>query len=157
MGIRFMNFFFYYMSGTKPNFTGTGNTIKGKEINKWVHKPNHKPKPRQKKPTNHSQSQPNPLSLTQPLIQPKETSQAVSLTQSPTEAVPKTTINSDTVPMDHPDQAKHNPNNGKPVHALVDLDIRDKRLRVRNMNKSWGAEVICLQETKMEFISRREI
>ena len=133
------------MSGTKPNFTGTGNTIKGKEINKWVHKPNHKPKPRQKKPTNHSQSQPNPLSLTQPLIQPKETSQAVSLTQSPTEEVPKATINSDTVPMDHP------------VHALVDLDIRDKRLRVRNMNKSWGAEVICLQETKMEFISRREI
>ena len=35
--IRFMSFF-YYMSGTKPNFTGTGNTIKGKEINKWVHK-----------------------------------------------------------------------------------------------------------------------
>ena len=30
--------FFYCMSGTKPNFTGTGNTIKGKEINKWVHK-----------------------------------------------------------------------------------------------------------------------
>ena len=77
------------MSGTKPNFTGTGNTIKGKEINKWVHKPNNKPKPRQKKPTNHSQSQPNPLPLTQPLIQPKETSQAVSLTQSPTEEVPK--------------------------------------------------------------------
>ena len=118
-----MNFFFYYMSGTKPNFTGTGNTIKGKEINKWVHKPNNKPKPRQKKPTNHSQSQPNPLPLTQPLIHFKETSQAVSITQSPTEAVPKTTINSDTVPMDHPDQAKHNPNNGKPVHALVDLDI----------------------------------
>ena len=103
------------MSGTKPNFTGTCNTIKGKEINKWVHKPNNKPKPRQKKPTNHSQSQPNPLSLTQPLIQPKETSQAVSLTQ--------VTINSDTVPMDHPDQAKHTPDNGKPVHALVDLDI----------------------------------
>ena len=77
------------MSGTKPNFTGTGNTIKGKEINKWVHKANNKPKPRQKKPTNHSQSQPNPLSLTQPLIHSKETSQAVSLTQSSTEEVPK--------------------------------------------------------------------
>ena len=25
--------------------------------------------------------------------------------------------------MDHPDQAKHTPDNGKPVHALVNLDI----------------------------------
>ena len=47
----------------------------------------------------------------------------MSLTQSPTEEVPKTTINSDTVPMDHPDQAQHTPDNGKPVHALVNLDI----------------------------------
>ena len=131
--------FFYYMFGTKPNFTGTGNTIKGKEINKWVHKPNNKQKPRQK-PINHSQSQPNPQPLTQPLIQPKETSQAVSLTQSPTEEVPKTTINSDAVLMDHPDQSKHTPDNEKPVHVLVDLDtailaisnnvVRDRELVV---------------------------
>ena len=25
--------------------------------------------------------------------------------------------------MDHPDQAKHNPDNGKPMHASVDPDI----------------------------------
>ena len=37
------------------------------------------------------------------------------------------------------------------------LNDRDKRLRVRNMIKSWGADIICLQETKMEFISKREI
>ena len=92
IGVRFMNFF-YYMSGTKPNFTGTGNTIKGKEINKWVHKPNNKPKPRQK-PTNHSQSQPNPMPLAQPLIHPKETSQAMSLTQSPTQRPRSTPLRS---------------------------------------------------------------
>ena len=105
------------MSGTKPNFTGTGNTIKGKEINKWVHKPNHKPKPRQKKATNHSQLQPNPI------INPKKHHKLCLSLSHPQKKFQKTTINSDTVPMDHPDQAKHTPDNGKPVHALVDLDI----------------------------------
>ena len=32
-----------------------------------------------------------------------------------------------------------------------------KRLRIRNMIKGWGADIICLQETKMELITRREI
>ena len=99
--------FFYYMTRTKPNFTVTGNTIKGKEISKWVHKPNNKPKPRQKKPTNHSQSQPNPLPLTQPQ---RNITSCVSHSGHPQQKFQR--------PMDHPDQA----NNGKPVHALVDLD-----------------------------------
>ena len=34
------------------------------------------------------------------------------------------------------------------------LNDRDKRLRVRNMVKRWGLDVICFQETKMELITR---
>nr|POF09849.1 hypothetical protein CFP56_65628 [Quercus suber] len=113
-----------------------GNTLKGKGNNKWIHKPNtwafpmpnveRKLRP---KPINHSQSQPNLLPLTQPLTHPKDTSplthtkNTLSPTQSPTKEVPKTMITLDTVSMDHPDQAKHTPHNGKPVHASVGPDI----------------------------------
>ena len=125
-----------YKTKTKPNLSGMGNTLKGKGNNKWIHKPNtlalpmsnaeRKPRP---EPFNHSQSQPNPLTLTQPLTHPKDTSPRThpkntsSPTQSPTKEVPKTMITSDTVPMDHSDQAKHTPDNGKPVHASVGPDI----------------------------------
>ena len=112
---------------TKPNLIGMGNTLKGKGNNKWIHKPNTlalpTPNAERKlwpKPINHSQSQPNPLPLTQPLTHPKNTS---SPTQSPTKEVPKTMNTSDTVPMDHLDQAKHNPDNGKPMHASMGPDI----------------------------------
>ena len=37
------------------------------------------------------------------------------------------------------------------------LNDRDKRLRVRNMVKRWGLDVICFQETKMELITRAVI
>ncbi|XP_050290362.1 uncharacterized protein LOC126728608 [Quercus robur] len=38
-----------------------------------------------------------------------------------------------------------------------DLNDRDKRLRVRNMVRRWGPNVICFQETKMELITRAVI
>ena len=34
------------------------------------------------------------------------------------------------------------------------LNDRDKRLRVCNLVRKWGPNVICLQETKMELITR---
>ena len=37
------------------------------------------------------------------------------------------------------------------------LNDRDKRLRVRNLVRKWGPDVICLQETKMELITRAVI
>ena len=37
------------------------------------------------------------------------------------------------------------------------LNDRDKRLRVRNLVRKWGLDVICLQETKMESITRAVI
>ena len=37
------------------------------------------------------------------------------------------------------------------------LNDRDKRLRVRNLVQRWGLDVICLQETKMELITRAVI
>ncbi|XP_023904183.1 uncharacterized protein LOC112015948 [Quercus suber] len=37
------------------------------------------------------------------------------------------------------------------------LNDRDKRLRVRNMVRRWGPDVICLQETKIELITRAVI
>ena len=37
------------------------------------------------------------------------------------------------------------------------LNDCEKRLRIQNMIKGWGANIICLQETKMELITRREI
>ena len=37
------------------------------------------------------------------------------------------------------------------------LNDRDKRLRVRNLVRKWGPDVICLQETKMESITRAVI
>jgi exonuclease III len=33
------------------------------------------------------------------------------------------------------------------------LNNRDKRLRIKNMIKDWHADVICLQETKLELIT----
>jgi exonuclease III len=36
------------------------------------------------------------------------------------------------------------------VHGLND---RDKRHQVRYFLKLWGADVICLQETKLDFIN----
>uniref|UniRef100_A0A7N2MBU8 Uncharacterized protein n=1 Tax=Quercus lobata TaxID=97700 RepID=A0A7N2MBU8_QUELO len=37
------------------------------------------------------------------------------------------------------------------------LNDCEKRLRIHNMIKGWGVDIICLQETKMELITRREI
>ena len=37
------------------------------------------------------------------------------------------------------------------------LNDRDKRLRVRNLVRKWGLDVICLQKTKMELITRAVI
>ena len=37
------------------------------------------------------------------------------------------------------------------------LNDRDKRLQVRNMVRRWRPDVICLQETKMELITRAVI
>ena len=34
------------------------------------------------------------------------------------------------------------------------LSDRDKRLQVRHLLNLWGADVICLQETKLELITR---
>jgi endonuclease/exonuclease/phosphatase family metal-dependent hydrolase len=34
------------------------------------------------------------------------------------------------------------------------LNERDKRLQVRNLLKFWGADVVCLQETKLYLITR---
>ena len=34
------------------------------------------------------------------------------------------------------------------------LNEQDKRLRVRNLIRKWGPDVVCLQETKMELINR---
>ena len=36
-----------------------------------------------------------------------------------------------------------------------ELNDRDKRLQVRSFIKQWGADIICLQETKIELVSRR--
>jgi endonuclease/exonuclease/phosphatase family metal-dependent hydrolase len=35
------------------------------------------------------------------------------------------------------------------------LNDRDKRLQVRSFIKQWRADIICLQETKLELVSRR--
>ena len=34
------------------------------------------------------------------------------------------------------------------------LNEQDKRLRVRNMFRKWKADIVCLQETKLELINR---
>jgi hypothetical protein len=34
------------------------------------------------------------------------------------------------------------------------LNFRDKRLQVRHMLKLWNADIVCLQETKLDFIDR---
>ena len=34
------------------------------------------------------------------------------------------------------------------------LNVRDKRLQVRHMLKLWNADIVCLQETKLDFIDR---
>jgi exonuclease III len=34
------------------------------------------------------------------------------------------------------------------------LNDRDKWLQVRSLIKHWGADIICLQETKIELVSR---
>ena len=36
-----------------------------------------------------------------------------------------------------------------------ELNDRDKRLQVRSLIKQWGADIICLQETKLEQVTRR--
>ena len=35
------------------------------------------------------------------------------------------------------------------------LNDRDKRLQVRSLIKQWGADIICLQETRLELVTRR--
>ena len=37
------------------------------------------------------------------------------------------------------------------------LNDNEKRLRVRNIIKTWKANIVCLQETKLELITRRVI
>ena len=37
------------------------------------------------------------------------------------------------------------------------LNEQDKRLRVRNLIRKWRADIVCLQETKMELINRGTI
>ena len=37
------------------------------------------------------------------------------------------------------------------------LNERDKRLRVRNLIRKWGPNVVCLQETKMQLINKAVI
>ena len=37
------------------------------------------------------------------------------------------------------------------------LHDRDKRLRIKNLLKEWHADVVCLQETKMEVITGHKI
>ena len=34
------------------------------------------------------------------------------------------------------------------------LNEVDKRLQIRNLLRSWKADIVCLQETKLEWISR---
>ena len=34
------------------------------------------------------------------------------------------------------------------------LNEQDKQLRVRNMIRKWKADIVCLQETKLELINR---
>lgn len=34
------------------------------------------------------------------------------------------------------------------------LNERDKRLRVKNLLRDWKTYIVCLQETKLEFVSR---
>jgi exonuclease III len=34
------------------------------------------------------------------------------------------------------------------------LNEMNKRLRVRNLLKEWKADIVCLQETKLEVVSR---
>ena len=37
------------------------------------------------------------------------------------------------------------------------LNKQDKRLKVRNLIRKWGPDVVCLQETKMGLINRAVI
>ena len=37
------------------------------------------------------------------------------------------------------------------------LNEQDKKLRVRNLIRKWKADIVCLQETKMELINRGTI
>ena len=119
-----------YKTRTKPNLNGMGYTFKGRVPNMWaLPTPNVEPKSRPK-PINYPQSQPKqPLPLTQPLTHPKDTSplthakNMLSPTQSPTKEVPKPTITSNTMSMDHPDQDKHTLDNGKPVYVSMGPDI----------------------------------
>jgi exonuclease III len=34
------------------------------------------------------------------------------------------------------------------------LNERDKRLRIRSLLRDWKVDIVCLQETKLEFVSR---
>ena len=34
------------------------------------------------------------------------------------------------------------------------LNEQDKRLQVRNLIRKWKADIVCLQETKLELINR---
>jgi endonuclease/exonuclease/phosphatase family metal-dependent hydrolase len=37
------------------------------------------------------------------------------------------------------------------------LNCPDKRLTVRNLLRQWRVDIVCLQETKLDFISRRDV
>jgi exonuclease III len=37
------------------------------------------------------------------------------------------------------------------------LNSPDKRLMVRNLLRQWRVDIICLQETKLDHISRRDV
>ena len=34
------------------------------------------------------------------------------------------------------------------------LNVVEKRLQIRNLLRTWGADTVCLQETKLEWITR---
>jgi hypothetical protein len=37
------------------------------------------------------------------------------------------------------------------------LNEKEKRLRIRGLLRDWKADIVCLQETKLEYISREVI
>ncbi len=45
----------------------------------------------------------------------------------------------------------------KPFWNVKGLDEEDKRMRIRGLIRDWKAYIICLQETKVGFVTREEV
>jgi exonuclease III len=43
------------------------------------------------------------------------------------------------------------------VWNVSGLNDKDKSLRIRRLLRDWRADIVCLSETKLEYISREEI